>query len=288
MSDEPSAETPRLRDTFTDGESIEYEVRRVLYEGTSPWQRILIADLVTHGRTLFLDGNLQSAEHDEHHYHEALVHPAMLRVDAAPRSVAILGGGEGATLREVLRYPSVERAAMIDLDDEVVRACREHLPGHHRGAFDDPRAEVIAMDAEAFLRERDDRYDVIVFDIVDPADSGPASHLFERPFFELMKSRLNDGGVVTMQVGPAYGAWKCGMHEVLERLRASFDPVDAGRVFIPAFHGCWGVVLAGASLADVPDDELRRRLDGRVDAPLRTLDVAALRALFTLPVDLRA
>ncbi|MFG0320192.1 MAG: hypothetical protein ACF8XB_23165 [Planctomycetota bacterium JB042] len=282
-----TVEPRRIRDEFTPGETIEYDVRELLFEGRSEWQEIVIADLVAHGRTLFLDGNLQSAEFDEHLYHEALVQPAMLLVDdPGPRRVAILGGGEGATLREVLKHESVEHAVMVDLDGVVVDACREHLPGHHRGAFDDPRAEVVRQDAAAYLRDHDTRFDVLIFDIVDPADAGPAHHLFETPFLERMRDRLADGGVLAMQYGPAFGDHFDSAVGFLRRLREVFGTIDAGRVFVPAYHGCWGMVLAGRSLDDVDDRTLDRRLRERLSTPARSLDVATLRAQASLPRDL--
>ncbi|HHH9504059.1 TPA: hypothetical protein ACP32P_004930 [Pseudomonas aeruginosa] len=122
-----------------------YRLRRVLYQGRTRWQNVLIADTYNYDRVLMLDGAIQSAESDESLYHELLVQPAMLAHDE-PRDVLIIGGGEGATLREVLSHASVRRAVMVDLDRELVELCREHLFQWHQGAFDDPRSELLTED----------------------------------------------------------------------------------------------------------------------------------------------
>lgn len=283
-----SGDPPLFIDTLNSGEEIHFVIRSVLYEARSAHQEIRILDLERHGRTLILDGNMQSSERDEFLYHEALIHPALLLVAApGPRSVLILGGGEGATLREVLRYPSLEKAVMVDLDQQVVEACREHLPGHHAGAFDDPRCRLLFQDAEEFLKQTEDRFDAIVFDIVDPVDDGPASHLFEAPFFELMKTRLEEGGVFTMQYGPAFLDRTCATRAVLERLDATFDRVFAGRIFVPSFHGAWGIAIGFDHPTDLEPAELDRRIAARLTHPPRSLDGAGIVNLLQLPRHLR-
>ena len=123
------------------GERASYEVTRVLASAQTAFQDVEIVETRSFGRALFLDGAPQSAVADEYVYHEALVHPALI-AHADPKRVLIAGGGEGATLREVLRHPGVERAVMVDIDGELVDLCREHLAEMHQGAFDDPRADV--------------------------------------------------------------------------------------------------------------------------------------------------
>src|SRR3989304_1644190 len=102
------------------------------------------------GVCLLLDGKIQSSEKDEFIYHEGLVHPAMI-AHPAPESVFIAGGGEGATLREALRHPTVKRAALVEIDGEVTALSQKYLPGLSSGAFKDERAEVHHTDARAYL-----------------------------------------------------------------------------------------------------------------------------------------
>ena len=165
----------------------------MLYQGRTRWQNVLIADTYNYDRVLMLDGAIQSAESDESLYHELLVQPAMLAHDE-PRDVLIIGGGEGATLREVLSHASVRRAVMVDLDRELVELCREHLFQWHQGAFDDPRSELLTEDGRAYLERDPSLYDVVIIDVVDMLDNGPAQALYTRQFYELLHSRLRPGG----------------------------------------------------------------------------------------------
>jgi spermidine synthase len=115
-------------------------VKSVLHSSRSAYQQIDVLETEAFGRCLILDGRVQSAEADEFIYHEALVHPAMV-THPDPRQVLILGGGEGATLREVLRHRTVERAVVVEIDPQVIEISRRYLPEWSDGAFDDPRAE---------------------------------------------------------------------------------------------------------------------------------------------------
>ena len=147
---------------------------------------------------MVLDGHTQSAEFDEYIYHEALVHPG-LTACRNPRSVLVIGGGEGATLREVLRHPGIERIVMVDIDAKFVDLCREMLPQWHRGAFDDPRVELVFSDGKAFIEQTSEIFDVVILDVVDAFDEGPATLLYTRAFYGAAKSRLRPDGILVIQ-----------------------------------------------------------------------------------------
>ena len=177
-------------------------IRHVVYTGHTKYQQVEIFDTETFGRVLRLDGKTQSSQSDEYVYHEALVHPVMLH-HPAPRRVFIGGGGEGATLREVLRHRSVESVVMVDLDEEVVNLCKEHLPTWHQGAFDDPRVELRHEDALAYLENAEQPFDVMILDLVDPMEAGPAYRLYTQEFYHMAMDRLTEHGALVVQSGPA-------------------------------------------------------------------------------------
>src|SRR6266481_8068312 len=155
-------------ETTTPVEGHMHAIVRTLVEARTKFQQVEIMETASYGKCLVLDGRIQSSEADEFVYHEALVHPGLLAVDLPPTPVLVIGGGEGATLRETLKCPSVQRAVMVDIDDEVVALCRQHLPEMHRGAFDDPRTELRHEDARAYLERTDERFDLIIVDLVEP------------------------------------------------------------------------------------------------------------------------
>jgi spermidine synthase len=136
---------------------------------------------------------------------------------------------------------------MIDIDGEVVAACREHLPLHHRGAFDDPRLHLQHIDAVAFLHEGvadDERYDVVVSDMTDPVEDGPATFCFTREYFAAVSDVLTDAGVLVVQAGPVSPV-EISLHaKVIRTLRAAFPYVDPYSIDAPCYSRPLGFVLA--------------------------------------------
>ena len=219
------------------------KVREVFYSGSTAYQKVEVIDSELFGRSLVLDGKTQSTERDEHIYHETLVHPAML-CHPDPKQVFIGGGGEGGTLREVLCHNSVEMATMVDLDSEVVALCRQYLPNHHLGSFDDPRTNLIHEDARAYLQNTPDLYDVIILDLVDPLEGGTAALLYTEEFYALAKARLNSGGVLVTQSGPAgLLSFKECFTTIFNTLGTLFDHIKAVQVHVPAFQTLWGFTI---------------------------------------------
>jgi spermidine synthase len=220
-----------------------YRLSKTIYSGKTAYQNVTVADTVNYGRALMLDGAIQSAQEDESLYHEMLVQPAMLR-HPDPKDVLIIGGGEGATLREVLVHASVKTATMVDLDREVVELCREHLTSWHRGAFDDPRARLVYQDGRAFVENDDAFFDVVIIDVVDMLDNGPAQSLYTRQFYEHLRRRLRPNAIVVVQ-GLEFSFIDDKPHVALSRtMRSVFPEVHSYRVGIPSFLGTWGFLIA--------------------------------------------
>ena len=254
---------------------------------SSRYQEVKLVESETFGRVLFLDGKIQSTQMDEFIYHEALVHPAMLS-HPDPRSVYIAGGGEGATLREVLRHDSVQEAVMVDLDEEVVNICREHLPTWHQGAFDDPRTRLLFENARNVLEREDRTYDVIICDLSEPVDDGPSYLLFTQEFYRLCRQRLNPGGVLVTQSGCPSFVYSVCFHSVTATLESVFANVSPYLAFIPSFASNWGFTLAGDSplLPAAEPDILERRIEP-LAKELKYLDVDFIPSMFSIPKHLK-
>jgi len=265
-------------------------LEEIVYSGRTCYQDVQILRLSGFGLCLVLDGKTQSCELDEHIYHEALVHPALV-MHHGPKRVFIGGGGEGAALREVLRHRGVEKAVMVDLDREVVEICRRYLPRHHQGAFDDPRAELVFGDARAYLADTGDSFDVIVLDLADPIEGGPAYLLYTREFYQTALDRLNPGGLLVTQAGSTSPVNHTEAFTPIARTMASvFPSVLSYTAFVPAFGGPWGFVIGttartvGPLSADAVDGLLRKHL---VEG-LRFYDGITHQGMFALPAYLRA
>lgn len=278
-----------LIDRIDEYEAHAYAYQHARYFGRTKFQVVEILETAKFGTMLILDGKIQSAALDEHIFHEALVHPAML-MHPAPRRVCIIGGGEGATLREVLRHRLVEEAVMVDLDEEIVALCREHLPEWHRGAFDDPRVQLLHEDGRVYLREEPGSFDVIVLDITDPvtADFGPE-------VYRTIRSRLREPGILALQALELnVGDWE-GHAAIRRALQLIFPHCRSYTTYIPSFRAEWGFLVAAASRELLyPDPALLEerfaaRLSRAAAEPggLRFYSPQIHGRLFTVPRDLR-
>ncbi|CAL5059218.1 unnamed protein product [Urochloa decumbens] len=180
-----------------------YALNSVLHRGASKYQEIALIDTKHFGKALIIDGKMQSAEADEFIYHESLIHPPLL-FHPNPKTVFIMGGGEGSAAREVLRHSTVQRVVMCDIDEEVVDFCRAHLSAN-RAAFASDRLRLVIDDARAELEKSSEKFDVIVGDLADPVEGGPCYQLYTKGFYDrVVKPKLSDGrGVFVTQAGPA-------------------------------------------------------------------------------------
>jgi spermidine synthase len=172
-----------------------------LYEVRTDHQHLIIFKNRAFGRVLALDGVIQTTEADEFIYHEMMVHVPIL-AHGSVRRVLIIGGGDGAMLREVLRHHEIERVTQVEIDKSVIDLCRQYLPNHSNGAFDDPRAHIVIDDGLHFLQHTNKRFDVILTDSTDP--EGPAEVLFSEQYYAACKGCLMPGGVLVTQNGVAF------------------------------------------------------------------------------------
>ncbi len=261
---------------------------RVVQTGRTGFQTFEIFENRLWGRMLILNGRLQSAELDEFIYHEALVQPAML-AHPNPRRVLVLGGGEGATLREVLRHPGVSQAVMVDIDAELVGLCKEWLPTFSAGAFDDPRTELVFADGRGWLEAQPDgSLDVIILDLPGPVEGGPALNLFTREMYELARGKLAPDGVIAVQSGSA-GLQGHLMADLNATLQVVFPRVVAYTAFVPSFRDLYGFHVAGsAGLAWPGPVAAATRLEERGLTSLKWLGAEHFASLPFLPKFLEA
>ncbi len=263
-----------------------FALKSVIYSGHTPYQKVEVIDTDLFGRCLVLDDKVQSSTSDEFIYHEAMVHPAML-AHPQPQKVLIAGGGEGASLREVLRHRSVTRAVMLDIDREVVDLCRRFLPAMSQGAFDDPRSELVVTDAWEYLGKCREKFDVVLMDLTDPMPEGPSQRLYSKEFYQLIKRRLSPDGVVVTQAGTT--AWRdlsriCATHNTMRKI---YTFAAAYHVSVPVFGIPWGFIVASAALKPLQPEEVDRQLAERLSSPLRFYDGIAHQGIFSLPKFLR-
>jgi len=268
--------------------TISHRIKELIYSGQTKFQSIAIIDNDSFGKCLVLDGKIQSSEVDEFIYHEALVHPAMV-THPNPGKVFIAGGGEGATLREVLAHNTVKKAVMVDIDEEVVNICRHFLPSWHQNSFDDQRAELHFADARAYLEKNDAKFDVIIIDLPDPLEKGPARLLYTREFYELVKQRLQPDGIISVQAESANWTQIANFVDIVNTLANVFPIVRPYQAHVPSFNSLWGFATASQKLdpQKLTPEEIDLKISTRISRQLKSYDGLTHQAMFTIPKHLR-
>jgi len=253
--------TTAYSETLHKGYGQTFDVEEVLFEQqTDSWHLIIFRNPV-YGTVMALDGIIQTTQRDEFVYHEMLTHVPLIAHGNAKR-VLIIGGGDGGILREVCRHATVEHVTQVEIDQAVIDMCKEHLPNHSAGAFDDPRVNIVIADGVEYVnKEMDEKFDVIISDCTDPV--GPGEVLFSSRFYEGCKRLLNEGGVFVAQNGVPF----LQQDEVITT-RRRLSPYFADQSFytaaVPTYIGgvmtlAWG--SDNTALRKLGLDELNQRYE---------------------------
>jgi len=273
---------------YSENEGHLHGFKQVLVEGRTDLQQVEIVDTCEYGRCLLLDGKMQSSQADGYIYHEFLVHPALI-THPDPKRVLIVGGGEGATLREVLRHPGVNHVDMIEIDAKVIDFAKLHLAEWHQGAFADKRSHLIVGDGRRFIENTSEHYDVLIIDVSDPGSEGPAYLLYTIQFYQAAAKRLTPLGLIALQAESSSVVHGEIMSSVYQTLKQVFPIVRGFEASIPSFDLPWGFCIASSALdpklltAAVIDERLcQRRIHG-----LRAYDGETHEGLFKITKALR-
>jgi spermidine synthase len=237
---------------------IEYHYKELtlLHEEQSEYQAIQIYEHPFFGRMLVLDGVVQLTQRDEHFYHEMIVHPSM-HAHPAPKQVLVIGGGDGGSIREVLRHPTVESSVLVDIDGRVTEVVAEWIPTV-AGALANSPVERHALGGAAFLESDQRQFDVIIIDSTDPV--GPATELFESTFYAQAFERLSDDGIIVTQ-SESLHFHADFVRTVQQKMAASFPIVDCYTQAISTYAGNWWTFSIASKSPDVRNGA-RSPIDG--------------------------
>ncbi|MDD9149049.1 MULTISPECIES: polyamine aminopropyltransferase [unclassified Sporolactobacillus] len=235
----------------TENVTFSIKVNRQLYCGQSDFQRIDVFESKEFGRFLTLDGYMMLTEKDEFIYHEMIVHVPMA-VHPAVKRVLVIGGGDGGAVRELVRYPSIERIDLVEIDRQVVDVCRKYLP-QTAGRLDDPRVSIYYEDGLKFVRTRENVYDLIIVDSTDPF--GPGEGLFTKEFYgNCYKALTAEGLMVNQQESPFYPVDAVAMQRAHKRIVESFPISRVYQAHIPTYpSGHWLFGFASKKYHPVAD-----------------------------------
>lgn len=266
-----------IKERFQDRTELGYKVADVLHHSVSDFQEIDVVDTVALGRMLLLDGMVMTSERDEFIYHEMITHIPML-AHPDPRQVLVIGGGDGGTIREVLKHPSVERAVLCEIDGDVIEVCKKYLPSI-AGKLDDPRVVIEVRDGAAYIEEHPNTFDVILIDSTDPI--GPGEKLFTERFYRHTLAALTDNGIMACQSeSPVAVPEEC--KRINRLLQSVFPYVQPYTACIPSYPGgqwTWSFCSKGIR----PLDQINESVATELEQSSRYYNRAVHPTVFVLP-----
>ncbi len=229
----------------TQNRGITLRIKETLHRQKSQFQEILVIDTYEYGRVMILDDIIMLTEKDEFIYHEMITH-LPLYTHPNPKKVLIIGGGDGGTLREVVKHPSVQKAVLVEIDQMVLDVSKDYFP-HVAQGLDSKKAEIRIEDGIEYVKHCSERYDLIIIDSTDPI--GPAVGLFHKEFYEACYACLNDDGLLVCQSETPFLSEQAEYVKDIHRsLRQVFPKVQLYLSYIPTYpSGAWGLTLASKS-----------------------------------------
>ena len=232
------------------------KVDRQLFSETSEFQRVDIFDSAEFGRVLTLDGRIMLTEKDEFIYHEMIAHVPMC-ANPDIKKVLLVGGGDGGSARELLKYDTIEKIDLVEVDETVVRACKKFIP-QTAACLDNPRVNIFFDDGLKFLRKVEDEYDLIIVDPTDPF--GPGEGLFTKEFYGNCQHALKaDGIMVNQHENPYYSKDAAAMQRAHKRIGDSFPISSVYQIHIPTYpSGHWLFGFASKKIHPIADADFEK------------------------------
>jgi len=218
-----------------------YTIKKSLVKQTTKYQQIELIDTDEFGKVLLLDEITQVAERNDYDYHETMVHPALCS-HPNPRSVLVVGGGDGGILREVLKYSSVKRVEVAELDDGVIEFSKKYLQSVNGGSFDDPRVHVNVVDGRKFVTSCKSLFDIVIMDMTDPF--GPSRLLYTKEFFKSVKRSFRDENGIFVMHSESPVARPHAFASIQKTLKSVFPNVNPLYLYIQMYAVLWSVTLS--------------------------------------------
>jgi len=236
-----------------------YTVKKTLRKASTKYQKIELVDTDELGKVLLLDDITQVAEKNDFMYHEPMVHPA-LASHPNPRDVLVVGGGDGGTVREVLKYPTVKRVELAELDEGVINFSRKYLGGVNGSCFDDARVNVNITDGRRFTEERPGEFDVVIMDMTDPF--GPSNMLYTKEFYRIAKRAARDRAGIFVMHSESPVSRPAAFACIHRTLSAVFKNVSPFYMYIQMYAVLWSVTASsdGVDLSAVKPAAIDRKL----------------------------
>jgi spermidine synthase len=270
-----------LMEPLNDSTGFYIKASKQLGEWQTRYQKLAIYETPHYGKLFRLDGFNMTSEKDEFVYHENLIHPA-LTAHAAPKKVLIIGGGDGGSSEEALKHPSVEQVTLVEIDGDVIEVAKQHFKAVHNGVFDNPKLRVLVDDGMKFVRETQEKFDLIALDLNDPM--GPAEALYSVEFFQQLRAALAPGGALVLHIGSPVARPE-RVAELAQRLNGVFRIVRPYTMYIPLYGSLWAMAVCSDKLDPkaFTADEIDRRIEARKLQALQYYNGETHEGVFALP-----
>jgi spermidine synthase len=280
MSNYPPPQHP-LSETLAPGAGIFIAPTKTLADEQSKFQHIEFFETESFGRVFRLDGHFMTSERDEFFYHETLTHPAIL-ASGATRNILIIGGGDGGSAKECLKYAGVERIDVVEIDERVVALSKKYFREMNRDCFSDPRVHLFIEDGKKYIEATRDEFDLIVLDLTDPG--GMSEALYTKTFFAQCLKHLSAKGALTLHIGSPLFQWaQC--KRIFDELSAVFSIVTPLLISVPLYGGWWlmGCASQALKLYNFSAKEIDESLASNAIHDLKFYNGAVHRAMLALP-----
>lgn len=277
----PTSTTPKsdewLGETYQNDIQYLYRITNTLHHSQSQFQDIKVVESSRFGRMLLLDDCMMTTEKDEFVYHEMITHPALI-AHPNPKSVLIIGGGDGGTVREVLRHPSVEHVVLAEIDGDVIEVCKQYLPSI-ACQLNHPKVTLEVGDGFAYIKNPPQRFDIILVDSTDPV--GPGAILFSTEFYQAVFDSLEPDGIMVNQTESPF-AESSELAPIFEKLQAVFPIVKPYTGSIPTYpFGYWSWTFCSKQYH--PLQNLRTEAQKELSQHTQYYNQAIHQAAFALP-----
>lgn len=234
-----------------------FSIKKTIFKGKTPFQKVLIFDNPVYGRVFVLDGIVQLSEKDEFIYHEMITHPILFS-HPNPKKVLIVGGGDGGVLREVLKHP-VKEVYLVDIDKKIIELSKKYLPFVSKSAFKNKRVKIFIDDGLDFIKNFKIFFDIVIIDSNDPV--GPSLALFSVKFYKDIFKALKKDGIMIAQVG-SFLDFENLIKKIFRKLKNIFPFAQTYKLTMPSYH-CGEYCFIGASkkinLAKVNFNRIEKR-----------------------------
>ena len=256
---------------------ITLKIKTALFHGKSEYQVIDVLDTFEFGRMLLLDGLVMITERDEFVYHEMITHIPIC-VHPNPSNILVIGGGDGGTIREILRHPEVKRADLVEIDKLVIEKSMEFFPSVS-SKLKDPKVNIIIKDGIRYIKEHRNEYDVIIIDSTDPI--GPGEGLFKREFYKSVFDSLKEDGIMVAQTESPFVNENL-VANIFKNIKAIFPIVKMYTASIPTYPGgYWSFSFGSKKYDPIKDFNQKRAAD--IQAQLKYYNSDIHKASFALP-----